>query len=108
MTMHTYIHTYIQYLWSKLQIEVPLSIGSMKPELGTSIFPRGFSEITVILAELVHMKETPTSMGPEPAMTLVFLFVVRCGISYRGSRLGGLPKAFALTMCLGRRQRDRA
>ena len=27
-----------------------------------------FSEDTVILAELVHLKEPPTSMGPEPAM----------------------------------------
>ena len=30
-----------------------------------------FSEDTVILAELVHLKEPPTSMGPEPAMDYV-------------------------------------
>ena len=30
-----------------------------------------FSEDTVILAELVHFKEQPTSMGPEPAMNYV-------------------------------------
>ena len=32
---------------------------------------QGFSEVTVILAELVHLKEPPTSMGPEPAMDYV-------------------------------------
>ena len=30
-----------------------------------------FSEDMVILAELVHLKEPPTSMGPEPAMDYV-------------------------------------
>ena len=30
-----------------------------------------FSEDTVILAELVHLKEPPTSMGPEPATDYV-------------------------------------
>ena len=30
-----------------------------------------FSEDTIILAELVHLKEPPTSMGPEPAMDYV-------------------------------------
>ena len=30
-----------------------------------------FSEDTAILAELVHLKEQPTSMGPEPAMNYV-------------------------------------
>ena len=30
-----------------------------------------FSEDTVILAELVHLKEPPTSMGPELAMDYV-------------------------------------
>ena len=30
-----------------------------------------FSKDTVILAELVHLKEPPTSMGPEPAMDYV-------------------------------------
>ena len=30
-----------------------------------------FSEDTVILAELVHLKEPPTSMGPQPAMDYV-------------------------------------
>ena len=30
-----------------------------------------FSEDTVILAELVHLKEPPTSMGPGPAMDYV-------------------------------------
>ena len=32
---------------------------------------RRFSEDTPILAELVHLKEPPTSMGPEPAMDYV-------------------------------------
>ena len=30
-----------------------------------------FSEDTVILAELVHLKEPPTSIGPEPTMDYV-------------------------------------
>ena len=30
-----------------------------------------FSEDTVILAELVHLKKPPTSVGPEPAMNYV-------------------------------------
>ena len=30
-----------------------------------------FSEYTVILAELAHVKESPTSTGPEPAMDYV-------------------------------------
>ena len=30
-----------------------------------------FGEDTVILAELVHLKEPPTSMGPEPAMDCI-------------------------------------
>ena len=30
-----------------------------------------FSEDTVILAELVHLKEPPTSIGPEPAVDYV-------------------------------------
>ena len=34
-----------------------------------------FSEETAILAELVHLKEPPTSMGPEPAMDYV-----RCAV----------------------------
>ena len=32
---------------------------------------RRFSKDTVILAELVHLKESPTSMEPEPAMDYV-------------------------------------
>ena len=36
-----------------------------------------FSEELAILAELVHLKEPSTSMGPEPAMDCVF--AVRCG-----------------------------
>ena len=32
---------------------------------------QSLSEDTVILAELVHLKEPPTSMGPEPAMDYV-------------------------------------
>ena len=32
---------------------------------------QGFSEDTIILAELVHLKGPPTSMGPEPAMDYV-------------------------------------
>ena len=34
-----------------------------------------FSEDTVIFAELVNLKEPPTSMGPEPAMDYVRLVV---------------------------------
>ena len=30
-----------------------------------------FSEDTVIVAELVHLKKPPTSVGPEPAMNYV-------------------------------------
>ena len=37
-----------------------------------------FTEKPAILAELVHLKEPSTSMGPEPAMDYV-PFVVRCG-----------------------------
>ena len=36
-----------------------------------------FSEELAILAELVHLKEPSTSMGPEPAMD--YMFAVRCG-----------------------------
>ena len=32
-----------------------------------------FSEDTAILAELMHLKKPPTSMGPEPAMNYVRL-----------------------------------
>ena len=30
-----------------------------------------FSEETIILAEVVHLKKQPTSMGPEPTMDYV-------------------------------------
>ena len=30
-----------------------------------------FSKDTIVFAELVHLKEPPTSMGPEPAMNCV-------------------------------------
>ena len=45
-----------------------------------------FSENTVILAVLVHVKEPPTSMGPEPAMNYVRS---SCGVGHavRGCRL---------------------
>ena len=54
-----------------------------------------FSEDPAILAELVHLKEPPTSMGPEPAMD----YVRRAGrgMLYAddacivGSHRGGLP-----------------
>ena len=35
------------------------------------VYLQGFSEVTVVLAELVHLKEPPTSMGPEPDMDYV-------------------------------------
>ena len=37
-----------------------------------------FSEDTAILAELVHLKEPPTSIGPEPAMDYVCRAVWAC------------------------------
>ena len=37
-----------------------------------------FNQDTVILAELVHLKEPPTSMGPEPACGLR----LSCGVEY--------------------------
>ena len=37
----------------------------------TVVLHQRFSEDTVILAELVHLKEPPTSMGPEPAVDYV-------------------------------------
>ena len=36
-----------------------------------TVTPQRFSEDTAILAELVHLKESPTSMGPEPTMDCV-------------------------------------
>ena len=36
-----------------------------------TIFLRRFSEDTVILTKLVHLKYSPTSMGPEPTMDYV-------------------------------------
>ena len=36
-----------------------------------TVFLQQLSEHTVILAELAHLKESPTSMGPEPAMGYV-------------------------------------
>ena len=44
----------------------------------TAVLQR-FSEDTVILAELLHLKEPPTSMGPEPAMDYVRS---SCGVGY--------------------------
>ena len=41
---------------------------------------QGFSEDSAILAELVHLKEPPTSMGPEPAMDYIRRAV--CGMQY--------------------------
>ena len=40
-----------------------------------TIILQRFSEGTVILAQLVHLKEPPTSIGPEPAMDYV-----RCAV----------------------------
>ena len=37
-----------------------------------TVVPQRFSEDPAILAELVLLKEPPTSMGPEPAMDYVF------------------------------------
>ena len=37
-----------------------------------------FSEEPVILAELVHLKEPSTSMGPEPAMESIFPLTGGC------------------------------
>ena len=36
-----------------------------------TVVPQGFSEDTAILTELAHLKEPPTSMGPETAMDYV-------------------------------------
>ena len=36
-----------------------------------TVVPQKFSEDTVVLAELVHLKEPPTLMGPEPAIHCV-------------------------------------
>ena len=38
---------------------------------GLTVALQIFSEDTVILAELVYLKELPTSMGPEPAMDYI-------------------------------------
>ena len=40
-----------------------------------TVFLQRFSHVTVILAELVHPKRPPTSMGPEPSMDYV-----RCAV----------------------------
>ena len=48
----------------------PLLFKIFFPAVLTVILQR-FSENTAILAELVHLKEPPTSMGPEPAMDYV-------------------------------------
>ena len=53
----------------------PLLFNMFFAALPTVVIERS-SEETVILAELVHLKEPPTSMGPEPTITT---FVVRCG-----------------------------
>ena len=45
----------------------PLLLNTFFSAMLTFILQR-FSEDTVILAELVHLNEPPTSMGPEPAM----------------------------------------
>ena len=48
----------------------PLLLNIFFAALLTVVLQR-FSEDTVILAELVHLKEPPTLMGPEPAMDYV-------------------------------------
>ena len=48
----------------------PLLINIFFAAVLTTVFET-FSEDTVILAELVHLKKPPTSIGPEPAMDYV-------------------------------------
>ena len=58
-----------------------------------------FSEDTVILAELVQLKEPPTSTGPEPAMDYVRHAV--WGMLYADERLHGsrLPQGLVEMVC---------
>ena len=42
-----------------------------RTEINDTVVLQRFSEDTVILPELVHLKEPPMSMGPEPAMDYV-------------------------------------
>ena len=77
-----------------------------------TVFLKRFSEEPAILAELVHLKEPPTSMGPEPAMDYVrravwgMLYAVdACIVSRLPQGLANMIevivevcRAFALTM----------
>ena len=54
----------------------PLSVNIFFAAVMNVVLQR-FSEDPVILAELVHLKDPSTSMGPEPAMDHVP--AVRCG-----------------------------
>ena len=56
---------------------VPLLLFNIFFAAVLTVVLRRFGEGTVILAELVHLNEPQTSMGPEPAMD--YTFVVRCG-----------------------------
>ena len=57
-----------------------------------------FSEDTVILAELVHLKELPTSMGPEPTLDYVRRAV--CGMlnADNACRVSRSPQGLAKMM----------
>ena len=48
----------------------PADVQHLLPAVLTVVLQR-FSEDTVILAEMVHLKEPPASMGPEPALNYV-------------------------------------
>ena len=59
---------------------IPAVVQHIRSRRLLTVVLQRFSEDTVILAELVHLKEPPTSMGPEPAMDYVRRAV--CGMIY--------------------------
>ena len=67
-----------QGLWQGYVLS-PLLFNIFFADVLTVVLQR-FSEELAILAELVHPKEPPTSMGPESAMD--YTFVVRCGACF--------------------------
>ena len=71
----------------------PLSFSIFFAAVLTVVLQR-FSEKPVILAELVHLKEPPTSMRPEPAMDYIRR-TASCGVGHagRGIRLRSLAIA---------------